>query len=249
MSRRPAARGNRRGALGGGFFPPTAIAGCMAFWDATRGLVLAVPNVTTAADQAPGGVADTATGASGLEPQFVASDGGGPCFDFATGRYFSLTHSTDFDFAAGFTITGWIKRSVAGVQQEIWSQSAAGVQKLRIALFASNTLAVLEEGGAIGDVQATYGVSLAWRHFAVTYNGGLAAASRVAVYLDGVAQSLAIGVNFPASLPAVTKDRIAVFAPDDSSAPFNGRMAWLGIWNRALTAAEVVAVKNYQPRA
>jgi len=206
-------------------------------------------NVTTAADQAPGGTADTATGASGLEPQFVASDGGGPCFNFATGRYFSLTHSTDFDFGAAFTITGWIKRSAAGVQQEIWSQSAAGAQKLRIVLLASNALDVLEEGGATGDVQTTYGVSLAWRHFAVTYNGGLAAASRVAVYFDGVAQSLSISVNFPASLPAVTKDRIGVFAPDDSSAPFNSKMAWLGIWNRALTAAEVVAAKNYQPRA
>jgi len=40
-----------------------------------------------------------------------------------------------------------------------------------------------------------------------------------------------------------------VFAPNDSSAPLDGRLAWLGIWNRALTLAEVVAVKNYQPRA
>ena len=246
MSRRP----GRRGRFGGAakFYPWANVPGCSAFWDSSRGLVLAGSDVTTAADQATGGVADPASGAAGLEPQFVASDGGGPCFNFATGRYFTLTHSTDLDFTAGFTVTGWIRRSVAGIQQEIWSQANAGNQKLRIVLLASNTLAVLEEGGATGDVQVTYGVSLAWRHFAVTYDGSLAAASRVAVYLDGSAQSLAINVNFPASLPAVTKDRIAVFAPDDSSAPLNGRLAWLGLWKRALTPVEVLAVMNYKRR-
>lgn len=250
MSRRPAARGNRRGAVGGGFFPPSAIADCVAFWDATRGLVLSGSNVTTAADQAPGGAADTATGAGGLEPQFVASDGGGPCFDFATGRYFTLAHSTDFDFTTGFTLSGWIKRSVAGsATHHIFSQGNSGVEKLRAIITSGDNLILqCESGGASGSVSCAYGTGLGWRHIALTYDGSLAAASRVAMYLDGTAQALTVTTNFVASLPAVNFERIGIYI-DSSFQPFNSKMAWLGIWKRALTAAEVVAVKNYQPRA
>ena len=247
MSRRPTARGNRRGALGGGFFPPSAIAGCVAFWDATRGLVLSGANVTTAADQAPGGTADTATGASGLEPQFVASDGGGPCFDFATGRYFSLTHSADFDFGAAFTVTGWIKRVSAGGNHHIFTQSLGATERLRMGPLSDNNFYALSDGTA-GNVNCGYGTGLGWRHFAVTYDGGLAASSRLAIYLDGTAQAVTVSAAFPATMSAVNKDRIGLLAFNDSN-PFNSKMAWLGIWNRALTAAEVVAAKNYQPRA
>jgi len=211
-------------------------------------LVLSGSNVVTAADQATGGTADPATGASGLEPQFVASDGGGPCFDFATGRYFSLTHSADFDFTTGFSLSGWIKRSVAGVGQHIFAQGNSGTEKLRALLTSGNSLLLqCESGGASGYVGCTYGAGLGWRHIAITYDGSLAAASRVAIYLDGTAQTAVVGTNFVPSLPAVNFERMGIYI-DSSYQPFNSRMAWLGLWKRALTPVEVLAVMNYKRR-
>ena len=226
--------------------PAKDILGCVAFWDAARGLVKSGANVTTAADQAPGGTADTATGQPTLEPQFVASDGGGPCFDFATARYFSLTHSTDFDFGAAFTVTGWIKRVSTGADHHIFTQSLGATERLRMGPLSDGSFYALSNGAA-GNVRCAYGAGLGWRHFAVTYDGGLAASSRVAIYLDGTAQAVTVDAAFPATMSTVDKNRIGLLAANDSN-PFNGKMAWLGIWKRALTAAEVLRCKDYQPR-
>ena len=246
MSRRPGRRGRVGGAVK--FFPWANVPGCSAFYDSSRGLVLAGSNVTTAADQATGGIADPASGAAGLEPQFVASDGGGPAFDFATGRYFTLAHSTDFDFGSAFTVCGWIKRLNHSTQDHyMFSQSLGAVERLRLGPLSDNRMYALSDGVA-GYVSCNYGTGLGWRHVAITYDGSLAAASRVAMYLDGALQAIVVVANFPATLSVVDRDRIGILASNNSSGPFNGSMAWLGIWKRALTLVEVQATMNYKRR-
>jgi len=245
MSRRPTARGNRRGALGGGFFPPSAIAGCVAFWDASRGLVLSGANVTTAADQAPGGVADTLTGKSGLEPQFVASDGGWPAFDCASGRYFTCPDSADISPTTNLSLCCWVKRNATGVDHTFVSQRTAGQVRMLFGVESSNKL-YLDDGNANFTQSGVVSTDTAWHHCAVTYNGGAAAASRVVFYYDGVVS--AAGTFGAASLPDTTSPlQVGMF--NSASWPLNGRIDSIGYWNRTLSAAEIVAVKGYHPHA
>jgi len=247
MSRRPLARDIRRGALGGGFFPPTAIAGCVAFWDASRGLVLSGSNVTTAADQAPGGVADTLTGQAGLEPQFVASDGGWPCFDFQNTRLFNCPDSTDLSATAGFTVAAWVKRSSTTSDDAIWTQYDITKQRILWRIDATTNNFYVEINN-IGTATGAYGASLGWSHLACVFDGSLAAASRVQLYVNGVAVTTTCS-----SVPAALADTTSVlFVGADSAAgarAFDGKMDSVCAFSRALTLAEVNALKGYHPHA
>lgn len=244
MSRRP----GRRGRVGGGlpFRPWLSIPGAVGWWDASRGLVLSGSNVVTVADQAAPGVADTLTGQPGLEPQFVANNGGYPCFDFLNSRLFTCPDSSDLSATAGFSVGAWVKRANIGGTDVIWSQYDAFQRRIFIALGATNNFQT--EVNNIGTGAALYGTSIGWNHIAWVFDGALPAASRIQIYLNGVAIATTC-VNVPAAL-LDTSSQLIVGALDTSGAfAFDGLMDSVFAYSRALTIAEINAIKSYHPHA
>jgi len=229
------------------YLPFNSIPGCVAFWDATRGLVKAGSDVTTAADQAPGGAADTLTGQAGLEPQFVANDGGWPCFDFQNTRVFTCPDSTDLSATAGFTMGAWVKRNSTTTDDVIWSQYDITQQRIYWRIEATTNQLYVEINN-IGTATAAYGAGLGWRHLACVFDGSLAAASRVQLYIDGVAVTTTCG-SVPAALANTTSVLFVGAESTGGSRAFDGRMDSVCAFSRALTLAEVNALKNYHPHA
>jgi len=228
------------------YLPFNSIPGCVAFWDATRGLVRAGSNVVTAADQAPLGIADTLTGQAGAEPQFVANDGGWPCFDFQNTRLFNCPDSTDLSATAAFTVAAWIKRANIGGTDVIWQQYAVGQRRIFIALDASNNFQT--EINNLGTATAAFGTSTAWNHIAWVFDGSLAAAARIQIHLNGAA--IATTCTSVAAALLDTTSALIVGANDASGAlGFDGKMDSVCAFSRALTLAEVNALKGYHPHA
>jgi hypothetical protein len=99
-----------------------------------------------------------------------------------------------------------------------------------------------EGGGNIIDT-ADAPLTTNWQHVSVVYDGSLAAASRVAIYIDGVksATSATLG-TIPTSLTSSTAD-LEIGRWEGLGRYFDGNIASVGFYTRALTAAEVL--QNY----
>jgi len=243
MSRRPRGRGRGGGRVPN--YPWARIPGCAAWWDASLGLVRSGANVVTVADQAAGN-ADTLTGVSGLEPQWVATDGNGyPAFDFAGGRYFTCPDSAELSPTVTLSLCCWAKRNATGVDHALISQRTAGQARMLFGVESSNRLYL--DDGNVNFVQSTIvSTDTNWHHCAVTYDGALAAASRVIFYFDGVA--LATGVFNASALPNTTSPlQLGMF--NGTGWPLNGSLDSIGYWGRTLSAAEILAVRSYHPHA
>lgn len=89
-----------------------------------------------------------------------------------------------------------------------------------------------------------------WRHVAVVYDGGLAPAERVKIYIDGVRKAANQGGSaVPTSLPNSTAPLAIGGALDTSGVQtyaFPGSIDHAKLFNRALSAAEVAAEYDAQ---
>jgi len=229
------------------FSPEKEIPNCVAFWDASRGLFLSGADVDAVVDQAPLGVADTLIGQAGLQPQFVANDGGYPCFDFQNTRVFTCPDSTDLSATVGFTVAAWVQRNSTTSDDAIWTQYDITKQRILWRIDATTNNFYVEINN-IGTATAAYGASLGWNHVACVFDGSLAAASRVQLYINGVAVATTCS-----SVPAALADTTSVlFVGADSAAgsrAFDGKMDSVCAFSRALTLTEVNTLKGYHPHA
>lgn len=86
-----------------------------------------------------------------------------------------------------------------------------------------------------------------WAHVAMVYDGSLAAASRVAIYINGAAQSLSITGTIPATI-AASADTVRCGTDGANGVDLAGTLAHLKCWDAALTAAGVYNEMNsYRP--
>ena len=99
-----------------------------------------------------------------------------------------------------------------------------------------------EGGGNIIDT-ADAPLTTNWQHVSFVYDGSLAAASRVAIYVDGVKSATATTLGtIPTSLTSSSAD-LEIGRWEGMGDHFAGNIASVGFYTRALTAAEVL--QNY----
>jgi hypothetical protein len=144
-------------------------------------------------------------------------------------------------FANGTTRTfmGWAYRDVSGVSQTLFSTDAA----------ASNPWGVIASGDYLGfDPQISTGASAVdlgtwpgtgeWVHWAIVFNE---TTNAITGYLNGVLDtSTTASDQYPGAGNLIFGVRTA------TTNPFNGKMAWVSVHERGLTADEILAA--YQAR-
>ena len=101
----------------------------------------------------------------------------------------------------------------------------------------------LDDGG--GNYVDTTDAPLAsnWQYVSVVYDGSLAAASRLAIYVDGVKSATTVtGGTIPTSLTSATAN-LEIGQWEGLTRNFGGNIASVSLYTRALTVAEVL--QNY----
>lgn len=137
----------------------------------------------------------------------------------------------------GLTIAVWFYWNAQQNTQAVLVDKGAGSQEYRLKFTGGNTLALDVPGTYPNNETATSSaISAGTWHFAVATNnaGGVGV-----IYVDG--QQARVNNSFVAPGAATS---VPLFFGNYSggSAYFNGKIAYVGIWNRALSAQEVTAL-------
>lgn len=152
-------------------------------------------------------------------------------FSTASSRY--LTTNSAPVTETPLTMCAWFNTVSGGVAQGIMSlANTSNGQFFRMALDGSAR--VIANAGFNVSVSATYTSGL-WAHSAAVFESSV---SRTA-YLNGVAGSANTTSFAPTGISSVFIGANSLTAV---AAPHNGRIAECGIWNVALTAAEIAAL-------
>jgi hypothetical protein len=244
--------------MGNSAFLKGSVAGALAFWDADFGAVLSGSDIVTLDDFISGGVADTATATydGSQKPLQAADDGGGYTSVEFLGQAASLgshwmevTSSADIDsITSAFTYCYWFKCLETVSYTKIFTRAGASLAfYVDVDPATGNKSIVLN--GSLGNIFSGAPVS-AWHHYAWTFDGSLtggAANVRVKCFLDGVDQGISTNSSNPAALSSST----VPFKWGCTQASGQGpklRMDCVGLYNRALTAAEILTVRARRAR-
>ena len=179
----------------------------------------------------------------------------GDAFSFdGVGDYVVLSNSNFFAYNAPMTIDAWIKSSGSSGEQEIISHqrttypytgwgfavSSGGLEFEWIGTDVDNAITVGTSAGGLDDGQ--------WHHVAVVRTGGTSA-NNVHLYMDGVQKSTSHGRDSFTSLPWAINAVPLIGARGGEgggnySSFFNGLVDEVEIFNRALSAEEILAIYN-----
>lgn len=184
---------------------------------------------TTTADASGHGLTGTLTGTEGWTTGQV-----GGAFGFDETSHFSFGTSSALKLTTSGTIAAWVNPDDLGGGSvgRIFDRSAAGDFGYSFHLISDgdNKLALANEISP-ETVTSTGTISFAaWQHVAVTWQG-----TAIAFYIDGAAAGTATmgGGIASASVAALAGQSNA------GGEGFDGEIDELGVWNRALTAAEI----------
>ena len=181
---------------------------------------------------------------------------------------FDNTYSLDFDGVDGevlvqdesffsslgnFTISLWFKKDDIATHQRMFSAAFNGANDISIGTNTSDRLYVNVRTGGFGvkyldNFTASYAALNVWHHIVLVFDGSLAAADRMAIYLDGSPLTMTISTN----PPATTYSNIHFFSIGSyydrsllaSQYFFNGSLDEVGIWTSSLTSADVSTLWN-----
>jgi len=228
--------------------PNVVTDGLVGCWDA--GNRRSYPGAGTTWTDLAGGNNGTLTNTGGDGPDFSSEKLG--CIDFdGTDDYINCGNVTEIDGSSTMSYCMWAKLdAVTGSNTYIakWKYSSprqgcfaiqtedvGGDYELRVFVAINLT----EGGGNIIDT-ADAPLTTNWQHVSVVYDGSLAAASRVAIYVDGVksATSATLG-TIPTSLTSSSAD-LEIGRFEGLGRKFNGNIASVGFYTRALSAAEIL---------
>lgn len=164
--------------------------------------------------------------------------------------YVSKSNDADLNFGAhtDFSIEVIFKTSSAGTMVLVEKGSTTGTDK-RYSVYVNTNRklafwlddAANPTGGtsssAVGDGE--------WHHGACTFDRD----GNGTIYIDGAADGTPVSIaGVTATIDDATKPlAIGISANDLSTSPFTGDIALVHIWNRKLSAAEVLALYNGQP--
>lgn len=143
-----------------------------------------------------------------------------------------------------FTIAGWGRSTSATTNQYIMSISDVSATNHQFLFGFRGTVDGdpiefgARAGGAVAWATTTSGYSVnTWHHVCAVE---IASNSR-AVYIDGGSMGTDATERAPAGIDVIDIGRLGDSTPDGY---FDGAVAWISVWNVALTDAEVVALGN-----
>lgn len=177
---------------------------------------------------------------------------------FVTGKYgkaIELTGSSTkyvdlgnvLNITGNFSVAAWIKPTALG-DVFIYAKDVSGSRGFGFGITSSGEISSEKEGTPLlNSTSAGIPVGL-WTHIAQVYDG-----TNWKQYRNGVEVGSVAGTAIPSSTASVMIGRRAYVGAEQ---PFNGLVDDLNVWNRALTAAEVLTIfkdtgsklVNYRPR-
>jgi hypothetical protein len=151
----------------------------------------------------------------------------------------------DFDFGNYLTASGWFKTTNSQTAQAILCMDEySTTYKFRLYLADSSNLVftVRHPDNTLSAVQKTVSNSVfngQWHHFAGTYNRWAADGNRLKLYLDGVKIASSAGSGKP-----LWRGNNYLYVGRFSGSYFKGYIDEIGLYNYAMTDAEISALYN-----
>jgi hypothetical protein len=229
----------------------------------TDGLILRLPfdegSGTTAADVSGSSPANNGTLASlnAVLPSWISEGIAGGALNFTgvaagTGQRVEVNDSatTPLDGMQKMTASLWIKLNADSAAGQALlakrSTSSSSTYSYAISLSSAERLSVsvANTTSLVGDNTLAVGV---WHHVAMVYDGSLAT-NDLQVYLNGSPEKF--GTKLPnTTLPRFTTSKLTVgdFPATASSAPFNGQIDEVRLYNRALSIDEIQDLAKAKP--
>ena len=182
-------------------------------------------------------------------PTFSSANGGSIVLD-GSDDYVTIANSTSLEIAGQITISLFVNFSSlpSNAAVGIMDKGGGGVDNGGFYLIlddrdsTSSTNAVGFEIGDTSDnrlnkfANNAFPATETWRHVAATYND---TGEDMAIYIDGVAQSLTTRSDSGSPTLILSTLVLAVGALNDGSLPMSGSISNVLIYNRALTADEI----------
>jgi hypothetical protein len=214
--------------------PGPAPAPGVAYWKFDEG------SGTTAVDSSGSGNTGTVNGATWTPGEI----GSGLNFN-GVNDYVSVPDASNLDNTSALTIAFWVKPTILdGSPRGIVSKrTASGTQDAySVFFYAGNKIHVDLDTSNDRFSTNTVFLTNTWYHVAVTYDGTLASAGRVHVYVNGVLDTTASETS--ASIPNYASDLAFGKLVGNPTSYFAGSLDDVRVYNRALTATEVGSLFN-----
>jgi len=158
-------------------------------------------------------------------------------------QYVDCGRITAIDGAAALTMTCWCYTSSTTVPHG-FGRAAAANNRVSVQFAGDGFLYwIIDTGSGQGynyqTRAGTPGSGVGWHHYCMVFDGSQAGSARIAGYIDGVAQSLAAGINGPTSLPSDSSSFAIGRSQNSSSFSATGYADDSRLYSRALSAIEV----------
>ena len=200
----------------------------------------------SANDSSGNGNHGTATGAVAWQPTSGVLEGAAD-FDGAN-SYITVPDSATLDNTGAFTLSYWFKANVfngAGLVAKRNNFNDNNAYSTFLGLDGKMTVDVVSNNDRF--TSATTFNTGAWYHIAVVFDGTLAAASRVKLYVNGALDTTANETS--TSVPNYTSPLTVGILHIGSTVSFDGAIDDVRFHRRALTAVEISAAKNATDKA
>jgi hypothetical protein len=156
--------------------------------------------------------------------------------------YVDLGNVLNFDGSTPFSVSSWVYTS-SGVPQTYFSKIGDGWKGYELSVNLGWGVRFYLSG-SIGLIDLTINGQLEneWQHIVFTYDGSKNA-NGVNGYINGVLRSKNINTNTLTGIVSTTTNA-QISGRGGSSQIFNGSIDEVGVWNRAITSAEITELYN-----
>ncbi len=184
-----------------------------------------------------------------VEPEDVPYDFGQAASFNGTTSYAEVPDSSGLSPTAALSLVWWQKHDAAIIERCPLAKWEAAQSSWFVESFSSSSILIfvadslVDAGSNYGFTPASSVVVDAWQHIAIVYDGSLSGnANRLKIWINGVAQTLTFGGTIPATLTDSTaKLAIGRRNMNGGDRYWNGDLDEVGVYNVALTPAEVAA--------
>lgn len=211
-------------------------------------------------DEASGARADSNSTNTLTDNNTVTSDTGkisnAGKFAALNSELLSIADNTNFFFTSAFSFSCWVYSDDVSIQRSIagkWTFQTDGGWQFGTDFTTSTNMQIVlatvpdDNGGGCWMTYASGIVDAAtWYHFVIVFDGTLSGdANRLKLYKNGSSMTQSV---FAGAVPSTLLNDTADFNlgkwGGSLNQYFNGRIDEVGLWNRALTSAEVTELYN-----